>query len=138
VGLYLHRRGPRPPDPKKSGEGFINKMVARPTALAAFLVGVVVYSPSVTFIAAVQTVATSKVDAAESALGIILVIFITLAFIWLPYLTYLVWPEQTSRRLGTFNAWLRSHGHQLLAGALLIGGVVLTLDGALGLGGVIG
>lgn len=138
AGLYLRRRGPRPPDPKKSGDGFINKMVARPTALAAVLVGVVVYSPSVTFIAAVQTVATSKAGAAESALGILLVIVITLAFIWLPYLTYLFWPEQTAQRLGGFNAWLRSHGHQLLVGALLVGGFVLTLDGALGLGGVIG
>jgi Sap, sulfolipid-1-addressing protein len=137
-GVYLLRRGPRAPDPKKSGEGFINKMVSRPTALAAFLVGVVVYSPSVTFIAAVQVVATSKSGAAESALGIILVIVITLAFIWLPYVTFLFWPEQASRRLGAFNAWLRSHGHPLLVGALLVGGLVLILDGALGLGGVIG
>jgi Sap, sulfolipid-1-addressing protein len=138
VGLYLRRRGSRPPDPKKSGEGFINKMVSRPTALAAFLVGVVVYSPSVTFIAAVQVVATSKSGAAESALGIILVIAITLAFIWLPYLAYLFWPDKAAARLGALNAWLRRHGHLLLVGALIIGGFVLILDGALGLGGVIG
>jgi hypothetical protein len=137
AGLYLLRRGPKAPDPAKANKGFVNRMVARPTALSAFLVGVLVFSPSVTFIAAVQTVATSKSDAVLSALGLVLIIGITLAFIWLPYVTYLIAPEQTARRLHAFNGWLRSHGHQLLVGALSIGGFVLLLDGVLGLGGVI-
>ncbi len=136
-GIYLLRRGPKPPDPKKAGQGILNKMLSRPSAIAAFLVGVVVFSPSVTFIAAVQTVATSKSDALVSALAIVMVIGITLAFIWLPYLAYLVAPEQTTHRLGVLNSWLRSHGHQLLTGALTIGGLVLLVDGALGLAGVI-
>ena len=91
--------------------------------------------PSLTFVAAVQTVATSKDSVAESVLALILVIAITLLFVWVPFVLYLLMPERTGRVLRAFNAWLRTHGHQILVGALVLGGVVLTIDGILGLTG---
>ena len=59
-------------------------MIARPGHKTAFIVGVLVYSPSLTFVAAVQAVATSKEDVAVSVLELALVIAITLAFAWVP------------------------------------------------------
>ncbi len=117
----------------KQNEGMIARLIARPGPKTAFLVGIIVYSPSLTFVAAVQTVATSHDDAASSVLALAIVIAITLAFVWVPLVLYLLMPERTGRVLGAFNAWLRSHGQLLLVGALIAGGVLVTIDGIVGL-----
>lgn len=138
AGGYVRRRGPKTPDPAKKNKSLISRLIAKPGAGAAFLVGVLVYSPSLTFIAAVQVVATSKQGLAASILDLFVVIAITITFVWLPLVLYLLAPERTSRILGATIGWLRSHGHVLTVGALLIGGVLLTLNGLLGVTGVIG
>jgi Sap-like sulfolipid-1-addressing protein len=145
LGGYYLRRGPRtpkPPKPPKPGKkpkqgGIITRLTERPRPWTAFLVGILVYSPSVTFIAAVQTVATSKEDVAQSALALGLIIAVTLLFIWVPFGLFLLAPERTSRLLHSFNAWLRGHGHQLVVVISLGAGALLTLDGILGLTGVV-
>jgi hypothetical protein len=111
----------------------ISRLIARPGPRTAFIVGIFVYSPSLTFVAAVQTVATSKNDVASSVLALVLVIVITLMCVWVPLLLYLLMPERTGRLLGNFNGWLRSHGHVLLVGALVAGGILLSIDGLVGL-----
>jgi hypothetical protein len=137
-GAYLWRRGPKVPDPAKKDKGLVNRMLARPGAKEAFIVGVVVYSPSLTFVAAVQVIATARQSIALSILDIAVVIAITIAFGWLPLVLYLLAPERTGDLLAHFNAWLRSHGHVLTVGALVVGGVLLTINGILGLTGVVG
>jgi hypothetical protein len=136
-GGYMWRRGPRPPDPAKKDKGLLNRILAKPGTREAFIVGVVVYSPSLTFVAAVQVIATAGQSIAASVLDIAVVIAITIAFVWLPLVLYLLAPERTGRLLTHFNAWLRTHGHQIAVGALLVGGVVLTINGILGLNGVV-
>jgi hypothetical protein len=138
AGGYLRRRGPKLRDPAKKDKGLISRLIAKPGGRAAFIVGILVYSPSLTFIAAVQVVATSKQSITDSVLDLILVIAITITFVWLPLVLYLLAPEPTSRVLGASIGWLRSHGYVLTVGALLIGGVLLTLNGILGVTGVIG
>lgn len=138
AGGYLLRRGPKPPKPDKKSKGPLNRLLAKPRPWAAFLVGLLVFGPSLTFIAAVQVVATSKESVPDSVLGIALVIVITVALIWLPLTFFLLAPEQTTRLLHGLNGWLRSHGHLLLVGGLLIAGAVLTINGILGVAGVIG
>jgi hypothetical protein len=139
AAAFVLRRNRKRPEPakagqkKKKGPGLISRMIARPGPKEAFIVGILVYSPSLTFVAAVQTVATSKETVAESVLTLLLVVAITLLFVWLPFLLYLLMPERTGRVLRNFNAWLRTHGHQILVGALALGGVVITIDGILGL-----
>jgi len=145
LGGYYLRRGPRPPKPpkppkpgKKPKQGsLIFRLTERPGPWTAFLVGILVYSPSVTFVAAVQTVATSKQNLAQSALALALVVVVTLLFIWLPFGLFLLAPERTSRQLHSFNEWLRSHGHLLVIVISLGAGALLTLDGILGLTGVV-
>jgi hypothetical protein len=139
AGAFVLRRSRKPPDPakaekkKQKGPGLISRMIAQPGPKEAFIVGILVYSPSLTFIAAVQTVATSKDSVSAAVLALVLVEVITLLFVWVPFLLYLLMPDRTGRLLGSFNAWLRSHGHQILVGALLAAGVVVTIDGILGL-----
>jgi hypothetical protein len=57
--------------------------------------------------------------------------------VWLPLLTFLVAPEATTRRLAALNGWLRARGRQIAVGALGAGGVILVINGALGLAGAL-
>lgn len=138
AGGYLRRRKPRPPDPAKRDKRIISRLLARPRPWAAFIVGVLVYTPSLTFIAAVQVVATSRASTADSVLGIAVIIAITVMFAWLPLVLYLLAPDRTAGVLRSCDRWLRSHGYVLAVAGLGIGGVLVTLDGILGLTGVVG
>jgi Sap, sulfolipid-1-addressing protein len=137
IAAVVIRRPPKPPDPDKPGQGFISRMVASPAPFSAFAAGVVIFSPSVTFIAAVQVVATAQTTVAFDVGALALIVVIDVMLVWLPFVCYLFAPGATTRRLKTFNAWLRAHGHLLLAGALVVAGVVLTFDGVLGLTGAV-
>ena len=46
------------PIPAKPASGIVNKMVANPAPLSAFVVGLFVFAPGVTFLAALQVIAT--------------------------------------------------------------------------------
>jgi hypothetical protein len=137
AGAYLRRRKPKPPDPAKRDRRIISRLLTRPAPWAAFLVGLLVYAPSLTFIAAVQVVATSKASVGASVLAIALVIVITVVLVWLPFVLYLLAPDRTRRVLRSCDSWLRSHGYLLAVAGLSIGGVLLTLNGILGLTGVV-
>jgi hypothetical protein len=137
VAAYLRRRPRRPKEPAKQDQGLVARLIASPGAKAAFVVGVLIYTPSITFVAAVQVVATAKSSVAASVLGLAVVIAITVAFVWLPLVLYLITPERTGRLLASFNGWLRAHGYLLLVGAIALAGVLLTINGILGLTGVV-
>jgi len=138
AGAYLRRRKPKPPDPAKHDRRIISRLLARPRPWAAFIVGLLVYAPSLTFIAAVQVIATSKASIAASVAGIALVIAITVMLAWLPLVLYLLAPGRTARLLAACDTWLRTHGYVLAVAGLAVAGVLLTLDGILGLTGVVG
>ncbi len=136
-GLVVVRRKPKQPDPDKPGQGLVSRMVASPAPLSAFAAGIVIFAPSLTFVAAVQVVATARTSVPFEVLTLALIVVINVMFVWLPLVCYLFAPEPTTRHLKRFNAWLRAHGYQLLAGGLLAAGLLLALDGALGLTGVV-
>ncbi len=95
--------------------------------------GVILFMPSVTFVAAVQVIATSHAGAASQALAFVLVVVISVSFVWLPLLLYLVSPDATVGGIAACNEWLRMHGHLLLVAVLVVAGVALVVDGAVGL-----
>ena len=111
----------------------MSRLVASPAPMTAFAAGVLIFMPAVTFIAAIQVIATARARITLSALGLVMVIVINVAFVWLPFLAYLAAPGLTTRTLAAFNAWLRAHGRMLLILALLVAGAVLTVNGLLGL-----
>jgi Sap, sulfolipid-1-addressing protein len=133
AGVAVALRKPRPPDPSRPHKGIVSRLVSDPAPLTAFVAGVLVFMPSVTFIAAVQVIATARADAELSAVSLAVVIIIDVCFVWLPFLTYLAAPGLTARRLAQFNRWLRAHGQTLLCTALLAAGAILAIDGAVGL-----
>jgi Sap, sulfolipid-1-addressing protein len=118
---------------RKQGGGLVERLMTRPAPGTAFMAGLLIFGPSVTFIAAIQVIATAAASDPTKALAVVLVVVINVAFVWLPLAFFLAAPEATARRLGEFNGWLRAHGHVLLVGALAIAGLILVINGAAGL-----
>ena len=138
VGVYMSRRkrsspapGDRDGEPKRPG--IIARLTASPSPRTAFVAGLLLFAPSATFIAAVQVIATANEGVPITTAAVLVVVLVTVAIVWLPLLTYLAAPEATTSVLRAANEWLRLHGRLLVIGALWIGGVVLVVDGALGL-----
>jgi hypothetical protein len=133
VGIIVGRRKPKQADPEAKRVSVIDRLVASPAPGTAFIAGLVIFGPSITFIAAVQVIATAKAGVVLVAVALIIVVLINVMFVWLPLILYLVAPETTACHLGAFNAWLRLHGHVLLTAVLIAVGVILIINGAAGL-----
>lgn len=132
-GLFLAVRKKKPPDPDKPDKGLTARLMANPAPYTAFLAGILIFAPGLTFLAAIQVVATAKasLDATVTALAVIVVI--NVALVWLPLLGYLAAPGSTTRRLVTFNAWLRRNGRLILAAAMIAAGLIVAINGLTGL-----
>jgi Sap, sulfolipid-1-addressing protein len=130
--FVARRRRRRPPGPVRKS-GLLWRMATHPSPLTALAVGVILFMPSVTFIAAVQVIATSQAGAASQALAFVLVVVISVSFVWLPLLLYLVSPDATVRGITACNEWLRTHGHLVVVAVLVVAGLALVVDGAVGL-----
>src|SRR5262249_6797765 len=50
AAVVVARRKPRPPDPEKPATGIVSKLVADPAPLSAFLVGLLIFAPGVSFL----------------------------------------------------------------------------------------
>jgi Sap, sulfolipid-1-addressing protein len=136
--VYMARRkrsptAPAASDAKPKRPGLIARLTASPSPRTAFVLGLLLFAPSASFIAAVQVIATANEGIPITAAAIIIVIILTVLTVWLPLLAYLAFPEATTRILRTANDWLRVHGRVLVIGALWIAGTVLVVNGALGL-----
>ncbi len=133
AGAVVARRKPRPPDPAKANQGIVSKMVADPAPLSAFLVGLLVFAPGISFLAAVQVIATAQASAELTALALLIVVIINVLLVWLPILFHLAFPGATTRYLTAFNGWLRAHGKVILVCVLLAMGGIMVINGIYGL-----
>jgi len=132
ASLVLFRRKPKRPKPDKK-PGLIARMTTNPSPVAAFVVGVILFAPSVSFIAAVQVIATAKAGRLTVAGAVALVILIDVMFIWLPLILYLIAPDATVKTLRAINTWLQAHSHVLTVVLLAVVGVLLLGNGIYGL-----
>jgi hypothetical protein len=133
AAIVVAGRKPKAPDPAKAGQGFVSRMVADPAPLSAFVVGLLVFAPGVTFIAALQVIATAGADLELTAIAVIVVVVINVLLVWLPLIFYLVAPGITTRRLAAFNGWLRANGSTILVGVLAVAGAIMVINGIYGL-----
>jgi hypothetical protein len=136
AAAYIYRRTPAvsaepgtPPGQKK----LISRLVDDPTPATAFAAGLLLFAPGLTFIAAVQVVATARAGTALTAIALIIVVVISVVIVWLPFVAYLAAPDYTSRKLRALNGWLRAHGRTIMLTVLVGVGVALILNGALAL-----
>ena len=120
-------------DAKQKKPGFMDRLMARPRPVMAFLVGLLLFAPSPSFIAAVQVIATADAGIWVTVAAMAIVIALTMLLVWLPLIAYFVAPEATTRALHRVNAWLGVHGHTVLVCCFAVAGLALVADGALGL-----
>ena len=133
AAVVVARRKARPPDPAKANQGFLSKLVADPAPTSAFLVGILVFAPGVSFLAAVQVVATARASFDLTVIALIIVVVINVLLVWLPILLHLIFPGPTTRYLTAFNGWLRAHGKVILICVLVAVGGIMVINGIYGL-----
>jgi hypothetical protein len=133
IGLVVARRRPRPPDPAQPEQGLISRMAASPRPRSAFIVGILVFAPGATFLAALQVIATARAGVELTLLALLIVVVINVLLVWLPLVLYLLAPRLTTRYLTSFNGWLRAHGHMVLVWVLLVAGCIMVGNGIYGL-----
>jgi Sap, sulfolipid-1-addressing protein len=133
AAVVVARRQPRPPDPSKPPKGFVGKMVADPAPLSAFLVGLLVFAPGVSFLAAVQVIATARASLDLTVIAMTIVVVINVLLVWLPIVVHLVAPGFATRHLTAFNSWLRAHGKLILICVLVAVGGIMVVNGIYGL-----
>jgi hypothetical protein len=126
-------RKPRQPDPAKPRRGIVSRLIANPAPVTAYLVGVIVFGPSLTFLAAVQVIATARAGLGLTAVAVAVVVVIAVLLVWLSLVLYLYDPELTTRRLASFNRWLRAHATTIIVGVLAVAGAILIVNGSYGL-----
>jgi hypothetical protein len=131
TAALMSRRKPAPAGASQSG--LVARLAAEPSPRVAFVAGVLLFAPGVTFIAAVQVIATARAGLALTTVGVAVVVVIAVMTVWLPLAAYLAAPDFTASKLQVLNAWPRAHGRTLAMAAVTIAGVALVLNGALGL-----
>jgi Sap, sulfolipid-1-addressing protein len=134
-GLVVARRTARPSDPDNPRQGLVTKLVSRPSPVSAFLVGVLVFAPGASFLAALQVIATARASVELTLVAIVLVVVINVLLVWAPIVLHVVAPDMTNRRLSAFNDWLRAHGRFLLSIVLVVVGGIMVGNGIYGLVG---
>jgi hypothetical protein len=135
AAVVVARRKRPPPDPDQAQRGLLSRMVASPAPLSAFLVGVLIFAPGATFLAALQVIATSNSSIELTALAVLVVVVINVILVWLPIVVHVVAPDRTTRYLTSFNGWLRTHGRTILVGVLIVVGAIMVANGIYGLTG---
>jgi hypothetical protein len=133
AGAFLARRKPKPPDPDNPKQGLVSRMIANPAPGSAFAVGLLLFAPGITFIAAVQVIATANASIELTTAAIIVVVVINAILVWLPLLVHIFAPGVTTRYLTAFNGWLRANGNKILIAVLLVGGLIVAISGIVGL-----
>jgi hypothetical protein len=121
----------------KAGRNLVSRLTAQPSPRTAFTAGLIVFAPSITFLAAVQVIATARTRPLVTFIGLLVVINVCLLVVWLPLFGYFAAPAATTDTLRSCSGWLRDHGREATAWALVIGGLALAVNGALGLAGVL-
>jgi hypothetical protein len=133
IGIALARRRSRAPESTGSQPGLVYRMAANPSSRSAFLVGILVFAPGATFLAAVQVIATARASVGLTVLAVVVVVVLNVLLVWLPILMYLIAPGPTTHYLTLFNGWLRANGRKIASGVLLVTGAILIGNGVYGL-----
>ncbi len=133
AGIAVARRKPRQPDPAKAKQGMVSRMIANPGPRSAFGLGVIVFASGVSFLAAVQVIATARSGLGLTVAAMIVVIAVYTLPGWLPVALHIAAPAPTTRYLTGFNGWLRAHGRTVAVWVLIVVGAIMIASGAYGL-----
>jgi Sap, sulfolipid-1-addressing protein len=129
VVIYLRK----PKERHRSKPTLMERLSSEPETKTAFLAGILMFGPSLTFLAAVQVVATAKAGVLATVAAMLIILVLTLSFAWVPLVAYLIAPDLTSRKLRSFDVLLKQYGKPILVAAIAVVGVLLIAQGISGL-----
>jgi hypothetical protein len=123
----------RPPKPTSDQPSRVTKAVGGSGLLAVLFVGMAMYTPSPTYLAALEDVGASHVSSAEAAVWVVIVVALVLITIEIPILLYVLVPDWTVPKLKALDTWLSVNARTLLIGVLAVLGVWEVVAGIVGL-----
>lgn len=127
--VYLRSRRPR--TKKEKSDDKQDRRVHEGRVAVAFGLGLVMWLPSPTYLAALKQIQDThsgwELTTLYAAVAVILVLWI----LEIPIILFLLFREPARRHLGTTNAWLKEHGVALLAGLTAVAGVGILLKGVI-------
>ena len=126
--VVLARRLPKP----HAGPSRVSRAASEGGLFAIFVVGIALYLPSPTYLAALEEVGSTKMSPAAAAVWVLIVVALVLITVEVPVLLFLLAPDWTVPKLQAVNAWLDRHGHTLLVWVVAALGLWLFLDGLIG------
>jgi hypothetical protein len=128
----LARRPPRPKQPADQPSR-VSKTIASSSLFAVFVLGVALYTPSPTYIAALDVIGGTKMSTAATLVWVVIVVMLVLITIEIPIVLYIAAPGWTIPKLEALNGWLDRNGRTLLVYVLAVLGVWQIVDGLAGL-----
>lgn len=134
AAVVIYLRQPKERDPSKPKKpSLVERLSSEPETKTAFLAGILMFGPSLTFLAAVQVVATARAGVLPTIGAMLIILVLTLSFAWVPLVAYLIAPDLTTRKLQSFNVLLKRYGKPVLVGVTALVGVLLIAQGIHGL-----
>jgi hypothetical protein len=110
----------------------VSKAVAGTGLLAVFLTGIALYTPSPTYLAALDIVGSTDMSVVATVAWVLIVGSLVLITIEVPIVLYVVAPGWTVPKLDALEGWLRRNGRMLLVWVFLVLGIWQTIDGLVG------
>ena len=133
VAAWLLAHRPAKEKASDSQPSRVANAVAGSGLLAVFLVGVAMYTPSPTYLAALDDVGGTKMGTAATVAWVVIVVVLVLITIEVPIVLYFVAPGWTVPKLQALNGWLERNGRTLVVYVLAFLGVWQVIDGVVGL-----
>jgi hypothetical protein len=125
--IYLRSRRPR----KTKSDEKQDARVREGRVAVAFGLGLVMWLPSPTYLAALKLIQDTHSGWALTTVYAGIAVILVLWILEIPIILFLLFREPAQRHLGTANGWLTEHGVALLAALTAFGGVGITLKGIL-------
>ena len=124
--IFLRSR--RRPRKEESGDKQ-DKRIHEGRVAVAFGLGVVMWLPSPTYLAALKQINDTHSGWALTTVYAAVAVILVLWILEIPLILYLLFREPTRHHLGTANGWIKEHGRTLLAALTAVGGVGILLKG---------
>ncbi len=131
IGAWLLAR--HVPKPKTDNEPSRVAKAAGAGLIAVFVVGIAMYTPPPTYLAALEVVGSAKLSTAAAAAWVVFVVFLLLLTIEIPILLFWLAPGWTVPKLSALNLWLSRNGRNFFAIVLAVLGVWEAVRGLVGL-----
>jgi cytochrome c biogenesis protein CcdA len=127
--IYLRSRRPR--KKKEKSEDKQDARIREGRVAVAFGLGLVMWLPSPTYLAALKQIQDTHSGWALTTLYAGIAVILVLWILEIPIILFLLFRETARHHLGVTNAWLKEHGVALLAALTAVTGVAILVKGIL-------